>query len=343
MSSDINPDVNSDVSKSWFVVLNNPEKHGYKGTPEEICEQLRDKWVQDSTTRTCAIAYCVSGKGLPHVHMVLEDTTSMRFSAIKKNFPKTHIEATKGTKAQAEDYIYKRHPFEEKGEIVVCVVKSGEIKGRQGKRTDLEHIGDLIVAGKTPREILEEGFGTYRYANMIKQAYMDRRIAKTPAVREIKVHYRVGAPGSGKTHYYVDLCAEHGLDNVYLLSDYSGGGFDMYSGESILFLDELKNQFSYSELLSLLQGYRQQIHCRYANVWSLWDEVYITSVLPVEELYKLLVPMNSRVKDPIEQLTRRISDMTYCYVHNGEYRSITIPMTEYHDYNSLQALADCKD
>ena len=69
-----------DVTRSWFAVLNNPQDHGYEGTPQEICEQLRDEWVQDSTTRSGAWAYCISAAGLHHIHMVLEDTTAMRFS-----------------------------------------------------------------------------------------------------------------------------------------------------------------------------------------------------------------------------------------------------------------------
>lgn len=32
---------NNEVSRSWFVVLNNPEKHGYIGEPEEILEQIK--------------------------------------------------------------------------------------------------------------------------------------------------------------------------------------------------------------------------------------------------------------------------------------------------------------
>lgn len=33
---------NNQVSKSWFAVLANPEDHGYSGTPQEICEKMRD-------------------------------------------------------------------------------------------------------------------------------------------------------------------------------------------------------------------------------------------------------------------------------------------------------------
>ena len=72
-----------DVARSWFAVLNHPEEHGYNGTPQEICEKLRDEWIGDSTTRSGAWAYCTSADGLNHVPMVLEDSVAMRFSAVK--------------------------------------------------------------------------------------------------------------------------------------------------------------------------------------------------------------------------------------------------------------------
>ena len=127
--------MSAEVSKSWFAVLNNPAERGYTGTPQEICEQLRDEWIRDSTTRSGAWAYCVSAAGLHHIHMVLEDKVAMRFSMVKKSYAEgMHFEATKGNKQQAEDYINKRHPYDEKGEQVLCVVHAGEIHGRQGKR-----------------------------------------------------------------------------------------------------------------------------------------------------------------------------------------------------------------
>lgn len=33
------------VSKSWFTVFNNPEKHGYDGEPQDIVEKILDTWI----------------------------------------------------------------------------------------------------------------------------------------------------------------------------------------------------------------------------------------------------------------------------------------------------------
>ena len=98
MANDVN-------ARSWFCVFNNPEKHGFIGSPEEIAEQMKDRWIADNPQRTCAVAFCVSADGLPHCHAVFEDTKTMRFTAVKKLFPGMHIEPTKGTKDQAEDIL----------------------------------------------------------------------------------------------------------------------------------------------------------------------------------------------------------------------------------------------
>ena len=162
----------ADVTRSWFAVFNNPEEHGYSGTPQEICERLRDEWVGNSSTRTGAWAYCVSAAGLHHVHMVLEDSVAMRFSAVQKSYAKgTHFEKTKGTKKQAEDYINKRHPFEEKGEKVLCIVKAGEIQGRSRNNSDLTEIASLLKEGYTPAEIMALNITYRRYDRMIRDAF----------------------------------------------------------------------------------------------------------------------------------------------------------------------------
>lgn len=327
-----------DVTRSWFAVLNNPQDRGYEGTPQAICEQLRDEWIGDSTTRSGAWAYCISADGLRHVHMVLEDAVAMRFSAVKKSYAiGCHLEPTRGTKKQAEDYIQKKHPFEEKGEKVVCIVRAGTILGAPGKRTDLETIGVLLEDGLTPQQIMDNNFSFRRYEREIKSAYFRRRWTETPPMRDVAVHLLIGPSGSGKTHKYVELCEDVGEENICLVSDFAVGGLDHYEGEPILYIDEYKGQYSYSTFLTLIDKYKAQIHARYSNVWCLWNEVYITSVFPPEDLYILMVPADRRGLDSREQMYRRITDISYCYVVDGDYKRYTIPMREYKDYETLLA------
>lgn len=338
----INSDIKDIRARSWFLVLNNPEKYGYTGDPEEIVVKILDDWCKDYPTRSGACTYCLSADGLKHLHIVLEDTKLMRFSAVKKVFPTAHIEVTKGTKEQAEDYIHKRGKFEEKGEKVLAFSQRGEIKGAQGQRKDFEIIEDLLDSGCKPNEIMQQNFSYRRYEKMIKQAYFDKRKASTPVKRDVSVYWHCGDSGSGKTYSIVGLMEEYGDDDVYLLNDFDKGGFDLYSGEKVLCMDEFRGQMRFSLFLQYLDGYRFQVPCRYTNALALWDEVHIFSILPPESVYVNMVKDNHDI-DTFEQLRRRVDFVVYHYKDkkNGDFLRLEIPMDEYRSYDELKSRIEC--
>lgn len=324
-----------DVSKSWFNVMANPQEHGYPGTPQEIVDNMADDWMNGSPTRSCALAYCVSADGLHHVHAVLEDVKAMRFSAVKKVFPSMHIEPTKGSKEQAEDYINKRGRFQEKGEQVLAMARRGEIKGAQGSRRDLDIIEELINQGKTPVEIMSLSFAYRRYEKMIRGAFYDKRYSETPYMRENICTWHIGESGSGKTYVSKKIVDERGEDALYLLSDYSGGGLDLYCGQPVLFLDEFRGQVPFYTLLQWLDVYRQQFRARYANGYMLWTEVHISSVIPPEIVYNKMVQENTEI-DTYAQLRRRINFIEYHWKDAAGYHSYKILMSEYKGYEDLK-------
>lgn len=328
----------NDVSKSWFCVLNNPEEHGYVGEPHEIIDRLKEEWIFEHPSRTGAWVYCISAEGLRHVHMVLEDVKAMRFSAIKKSYAVgMHFEPTKGSKEQAEDYINKRGKFKEKGEAVLYSDRHGEIKGAQGSRRDIEVIEELISSGCTPGAIMRMSMSYRRYEKMIRDAYYDKRSLETSFLREIEVVWHVGESGSGKSFVANQIAQERGEDYMYFLSDYDNGCFDKYNGEPILFLDEYRGQFRYSSLLSYLHGYKVQVHARYSNVVSLWNEVHITSVKPPELVYeKMVLGIAERSIDTFEQLRRRITRIVYHWKDASGYHEYSLPMSQYRDYEHLK-------
>lgn len=325
-------------ARSWFCVFNNPEKHGFSGSPEEIAEQMKDRWIADNPQRTCAVAYCVSADGLPHLHAVFEDTKTMRFSAVQKLFPGMHIEATKGSKDQAEDYINKRGKFKEKGETVVYITRHGEIKGAQGQRRDLEVIEDLLNQGAKPDFIMSMSLSYRRYEKFIRDEYFARRYRATPRQRNVSVRWHVGDSGTGKSYIQMQLAEKYGDDEVYVVTDYEHP-FDKYNGEKALVLDEFRGQMKFSFLMNLLDGYRIQLPCRYSNVYALWDEVHICTVLPPECVYAKMVAEN-REYDEYEQLRRRIDCVVYHYRKNSEYKTFECPMSQYTDYEDLRRMAE---
>lgn len=78
----------------------NPEQHGYEGSPEDIIEKLKQEWIGSNPLRKGWWGYCISEKGLPHVHMVLEDTGSCRFTKVKRHILQRIWSRQKGTKSR---------------------------------------------------------------------------------------------------------------------------------------------------------------------------------------------------------------------------------------------------
>ena len=331
-------DINNKAWRSWFCVLNNPDNI-WEGTPKDIAEVALSSWIDNKSTRSGAVAYCISAEGLHHLHMVLEDSNKARFSALKKAFPTAHLEPTFGSKDQAEAYINKTGEYEEKGEQVLYVAKIGEITSNQGKRKDLEVIELLINNGYTPRQILDMQFSFRRYDKMIKDAYFDKRFKETDVLRDVKVVWHLGDSGSGKSYTYKKLCDAYGDDEIYFVGDYDVGYLDRYNGERVLFLDEFRGQIRYGTLLSMLGGYRTPIHARYSDIYALWTEVHITSVLPPEVIYRKMVSEN-RDLDTLKQLYRRIDTVVLHWKYPDDtFSEMSVPMSSYKGYDHLRSKA----
>ena len=118
----------SGASRAWFAIFCNPQDHGYDGEPIEILERLKNEWIKNHPTRIGAWAYCISAEGMKHVHMVLVELKPIPFTIIENTFAKGfHFEAVKISKEKAKAYINKSGIYVEKGEIVVHMLKHGEI------------------------------------------------------------------------------------------------------------------------------------------------------------------------------------------------------------------------
>ena len=100
-------------------------------------------------------------------------------------------------------------------------------------------------------------------------------------------------------------------------------------------MDEFRGQMRFALLMNLLDGYKVQIPCRYTNSFALWDEVHIFTVLPPELVYKNMVVDNRNI-DTINQLYRRITNVIYHWKDNDNYKTFTLPMLEYDNYEEMK-------
>lgn len=371
------------TSKTWFAVFNNPEKHGYEGTPDEILKRLRDEWCTVST-RSGAWAYCVlhyennypvydengrflrynpaiteeeKAKVLPdlhHVHMVLEDTRTMRFSFVKNVYAKgAHFEETKGTKKQAEEYISKTGAYSEADkkargepweEIMCPVLFQGEIRGRQGARNDLVTAEMMIRSqGMRPEDVFRSSMRMQKHRTEIIADFLLMRADQTPDKRSVEVIWHMGPSRSGKSFTRIKLIEEYGRDEVFVLAKYDERGmFDGYYGQKVMIIDDFKGAVRYSDLLTWIEGYKNTLPARHTDRISLWDKVHITSIYHPTQLYAKMVERSDNKTDTVDQLLYRINVIRYHYRTGpvgsddpDDYGYIDFP-----GYTSLEAIQD---
>lgn len=309
--------------------------------PEVVAKVMHDTWVNSGSGREAGVVVCRSKDGLYHAHCALYSQQPTTIANVAKIMFDSHVEPQKANKKQLTDYLRKNPPYDEKGEVVLYELNLDCIKDVQGKKSIFDEIDALLAQGATPSQIMERGIQYCRYEQHIKSLYFKRRVREVGPIKDLYVEYHFGASGTGKTYTYVDLCKQYSMDNVYMLSDYKNGGLDRYQDEApdILFMDELKcNSLSYAELLSLLDRYpAKQAHSRYSNTYPLWTKVYMTSVYSIEELYRGMVGYSWRTTDGLEQLLRRINTIVYHYKEDGEYKTFSMPASEYKDKNDMLA------
>lgn len=338
-------------SRSWVVTVQilNMEKAGLSKEeyedPEFLAEFLMETWQTSGKKRSCGVAVCVSATGLYHAHLACYgNTTTLR--KVAKIFWGSHVEPQEGGKKELQSYLLKQGKYEEKGEQVLCTLGIENIKNAQGQRSDLDEIESMLNDGCTPSEIFEASFRYRKYEKMIRKEYLYRKKKTVPRIKKTQNEWHVGDSGTGKSYTYEIMCEKFSEENIYLCTDSENGGLDFYLDEgapSILFIDEFKGNIKFEQLLNILDKFsRAQIHCRYVNTYALWTQCIITSIYPPEEVYESMVDSGKRYRDKLQQLMRRLDVIVYHYVENGEYKTYSIPASEYVNYEDLRhrALSD---
>lgn len=341
-SSDYFDDRFKDKTKKRISAFrNNLNQDTY--TPEEIVDYLMELWIGRNENSVCAVNYEIGDKGTHHCHMVLEDKQSFRFSTLQTLFPTIHAEITRGTKEEVLAYFEKKGKHEEKAHTIVVPMKLyGELRAnRQGQRSDLDYIQQQLEEGATPEEIMLDHLEYRAYSKMIREHYYQLRLRDTPDHKELKVYWHTGDSGSGKSYTQVRLKQEFGRESVYVWSDYQNGGLDGYQGEGILFMEEYKGELNYAEFLKVTDRYPQQMHARYSNVFALWEEIHITSIFSLKQVYNIMVPEEKRTADSVDQMMRRINKVIYHFkVTNEEakilYKQLIFSVADYNSHSKEQ-------
>lgn len=215
-----------------------------------------------------------------HWQIYLEHREAIRFSTLKRLFPRGHLEARKGTKAQAVAYVTKSETSQG------VAIQKGEIRteDERGRRTDLERLRERILKeGASARSLILEDPSALRYSKKLielEEIRNEQTWGRTE--REVKARYLWGPPGAGKTRM---LFERYGHGQVYRVTDYAHP-FDRYDGEPVLALDEFDEGVSFDLLLNLLDRYPLQLPARYVNRWAAFTEVWVIANVPLRRQYR---------------------------------------------------------
>ena len=322
------------------LTINNPEKnnttkHGIGlTTVDEVKNYIQGTGLVKEYDYYCFSFEIGLREKTPHIHIFFYFKNAKAGKTVKKHFPTAHVEYCSGSIDENVDYIAKTGKWQEdekeKTKIEGTFFQNKERPNEkgQGARSDLEVIKKLIDQGKTPTEILEEDVNNYFYQKFIGEMYYNKKCSETPIKRDVNVVVHTGIAGSGKTNVLTKLNEQ----DLFIGADYSSALFDGYEAQGILFLDEFRGQIPYNQLLIILDGYKMPIHARYYNKFALWNDVHITSVIPIEEWYK-----NENIRDTFEQLKRRVTHITYHFITcNNVFISDKMAFLKDHDKTEIK-------
>ena len=220
-------------------------------------------------------SYIIIGKevgtsGTPHLQGYAELDAAYGFNTVRSMFPAgTHIEARRGSQAQAIEYCKKDGRFEESGE-----------PRSQGRRNDLEDIRTMLTEGKSDLDIAMEHFGSWvRYR---KSFTAFRHLLLSTEIPETRtVDFFCGATGTGKSKL-----AQETLPDAYWHS--TGKWFQDYSGQDFVIFDDLRpGDFSIGELLRLCDPHPKPIRVEYKGGAVLWcaSKIIITTNIDIDEWF----------------------------------------------------------
>jgi len=269
--------------RNWCLTWNNPY-------PDEHVEDFEAK-LRNGDAKYYVFGWETASTGTRHIQGYVDFVNAKTMKSLKKKYPKEiHWETRKGTWEQATTYCKKDGVFDEWG-----------VPPRQGKRSDIDTIKQLVKDGVGMTEVIERAT-SYQACKFAELALKYR---KTPMEwYDKRVIWFWGPTGTGKTRRAI---AEAGPD-VWRSSCGSLKWFDGYDGHKHVLFDDFRASWcTFSHLLNLLDKYPINVETKGGFRMFKPDVIWITSASHPQNTYKL---ENSSDKDgDVDQLMRRIDEV----------------------------------
>lgn len=236
------------------------------------------------------VKYLIFGKEIgkenntPHLQGYIELDKAKTYGGVKKllKIKGIHLENRKGTQKQAIEYCKKEGKWFEFGE-----------KKKQGSRTDIQLIKNMVKEGKKMSVIVEEAtnFQDIRIAEKLKQYLSPKRNFKPIVI------WCYGSTGKGKTRAVYDVS-----DDIYNCLD--GKWFDGYESNEIMLIDDYRLDFmKFHKLLRFTDRYDYKLEIK-GGTTQLYSKIMIfTSPNSPSEMW------DNRTEEDLCQLNRRLTEV----------------------------------
>jgi len=302
-------------SRKWQMTINNPATFDHEKIKSEL-DKLK------SIVYWCMADEIGNDEKTPHTHLYLIFSSSVRFSTLKKRFPKAHLERANGSNQENKDYIQKSGKwvdtdkaktsidgtFEEWGEMPMEANRCGGIEAL---------IIEKIIDGASNAEILLE-FPNYirglRDIDYVRQTLIAEEYKNT--FRNLDTTYMWGATGTGKTRSTME---GFGYSNVYSVTNYKNP-FDGYVSNEVLLFDEFISGISIQSMNQYLDGYPLRLPARYSDRQACYTKVVIISNVDLREQYPLVQKQEPEVWNAFLRRIHRVICFTAdgrCYLYNN--------------------------
>lgn len=322
-------------SRKWNLTINDPVSKGWTH------EKLNTTLQSIATMTYYCMADEIGSEETFHTHIYLVTKNPKPFTTIKNFFPEAHIEAPDGTSQQNRDYIFKEgvkfNKNSDTGEYDYTDSQGkkhtgthydtsneewGEIPNeRQGARTDLAELYEMIKDGMSNVEIMEENPKYMMHLDKIdraRQTYKESLFMDT--WRNIETTYIWGVTGCGKSRYVKE---KYGYSNVYTVTDYKHP-FDSYKGQDVILFEEFRNSLPITDMLKYLDGYPVELPARYFNRVACFTKVYFCTNIDLRLQYRYI---QADEPETWQAFLRRIGSV--CVMSDGT--SCTYPTDVYMD------------
>ena len=285
------------TSRKWNLTINEPIEKGW----------THDKLKYTLQSIASMVYFCLGDEigenETFHTHLYFVTKNCKPFTTVKNFFPEAHIEAPDGTSQQNRDYVFKegakfnkdsetgKYDYTDsqgKKHIGTHYDNSNEEWGelpqeRQGARTDIADLYEMIKDGYTNVEIMEVNPKYMMCLDKIERARQNyRESVYSDTWRELDVNYIWGPTGSGKTRFVKD---KYGYSNVYTVSDYYHP-FDMYQGQDVILFEEFRSSLRISDMLKYLDGYPVELPARYINKTACFTKVFFCTNIDLRAQYR---------------------------------------------------------